>query len=118
MDLEAQEETRRQVLVTMFCCQIVNILGFVSLTVTVLAPSLHLCSVKQLQKVKMGVTLSFVTILFLWGRGQKGFSGSWLKDMLFWEKGFVFACLGKVIRVFTPSRVIWIRYDEGRPPKD
>lgn len=30
MDLEAQEETRRQVLVTMFCCQIVNILGFVS----------------------------------------------------------------------------------------
>ena len=32
---------------------------------------------------KMGVILSFVSILLLWERGQyKGFSGYWLKDML------------------------------------
>jgi hypothetical protein len=67
----------------------------------------------------MGVILSFVVSLFIWKRGQDtNFPGCLLKDMLFWEKGFVFACLEKVIRVFTPSRVIWIRYDEGRPPKD
>jgi hypothetical protein len=36
--------------------------------------------------------LSFVVILFLWERGQnKSFSGYWLKGMLIWEKGFVFA---------------------------
>ena len=64
----------------------------------------------------MGVILSFVVILFLWERGQnKGFSGYWLKDMLIWEKGFVFVFLEKVIKVFTPSRVIWIRFDRGRP---
>jgi hypothetical protein len=63
---------------------------------------------------KMGV--SFVVILFLWERGQyKGFSGYWLKKMLIWEKVFVFAFLENVISVYTPSRVIWIRYDEGRP---
>ena len=67
----------------------------------------------------MGVILSFVVILFLWERGQnKGFSGYWLKDMLIWEKGFVFAFLEKVISVYTPSRVIWIRFDRGRPPKE
>ena len=39
---------------------------------------------------KMGVILSFVVILFLWGKGQnKGFSGYWLKDMLILEKDFV-----------------------------
>jgi hypothetical protein len=38
----------------------------------------------------MGVILSFVVILFLWGKGQnKGFSGYWLKDMLILEKDFV-----------------------------
>jgi hypothetical protein len=63
--------------------------------------------------------LSFVVILFLWERGQNdGFSGYRLKDMLIWEKGFVFVFLEKVIKVFTPSKVMWIRYDEGRPPKD
>jgi hypothetical protein len=40
----------------------------------------------------MGVILSFMVILlFLWERGQtKGSSGSWLKDMLFWEKDYPF----------------------------
>ena len=67
----------------------------------------------------MGVILSFVVILFLWERGQyKGFSGYWLKDMLIWEKGLVFVFLEKVISVYTPSRVIWIRYDRGRPPEN
>ena len=67
----------------------------------------------------MGVILSFVVILFLWERGQnKGFSGYWLKDMLIWEKGFVFAFLEKVISVCTPSRVIWIRFDRRRPPRE
>ena len=67
----------------------------------------------------MGVILSFVVILFLWERGQnKGFSGYWLKDMLIWEKGFVFAFLEKVISVYTPSRVLQVRYDEGKPPED
>ena len=67
----------------------------------------------------MGVMSSFMVILFLWERGQnKGFSGYGLKDMLIWEKGFVFVFLEKVIKVFTPSRVIWIRFDRGRPPEN
>jgi hypothetical protein len=67
----------------------------------------------------MGVILSFVVILFLWERGQyKGFSGYWLKDMPIREKGFVFAFLEKVISVYPPSRVIWIRFDRGRPPEN
>jgi hypothetical protein len=39
--------------------------------------------------------LSFVVIvLFLWERGQaKGFSHYWLKDMLIWEKSFMFVIL-------------------------
>jgi hypothetical protein len=46
----------------------------------------------------MGVILSFVVIFILCKRGQnKGFSDSWLKDMLIWEKGFVFAFLEKVV---------------------
>ena len=54
---------------------------------------------------KMGVILSFVVILFLWERGQnKGFSGYWLKDMLIWEKGFVFVFLEKVISVLYTSQ--------------
>jgi hypothetical protein len=49
----------------------------------------------------MSVILSFVVILFLWERGiNKGFYGYWLKDMLIWEKGFVFVFLEKVIKVF------------------
>jgi hypothetical protein len=55
----------------------------------------------------MGMILSFVVILFLWERSQnKGFSGYWLKDMLIWEKCFVFVLLDKVISIYTPSRVI------------
>jgi hypothetical protein len=47
----------------------------------------------------MGVMLSFVVMLFFWERGQnKGFSGYCLKDMLIWEKVFVFAFLEKVIK--------------------
>jgi hypothetical protein len=67
----------------------------------------------------MGVIWGFMVILFLWERGQnKSFSGYWPKDMLIWEKGFVFVFLDKVISVYTPSRVIWIRYDKGRPPEN
>jgi hypothetical protein len=51
----------------------------------------------------MGMILSFVIILFLWEKCQyKDFSGYWLKDMLIWEKSFVFAFLEKVIGVYTP----------------
>ena len=60
-----------------------------------------------------------VVLLFLWDRGQAtGFPGYQLKDMLIWGKGFVFVFLEKVIKVFTPSRVIWIRFDRGRPPEN
>ena len=66
----------------------------------------------------MCVILSIVVVLlFLWDRGQAtGFPGYQLKDMLIWGKGFVFVFLEKVIKVFTPSRVIWIRFTRGRPP--
>ena len=67
----------------------------------------------------MGVILSFVVILFLWERGQnKGFSGYWLKDMLIWEKGFVFAFLEEVISVYAQFRVIRLRFDRERPPEN
>lgn len=60
-----------------------------------------------------------VVLLFLWGRGQAtGFPGYRLKAMLTWRKGFVFVFLEKVIKVFTPSRVIWIRSDRGRHPEN
>ena len=70
---------------------------------------------------KMGVILSFVVILFLWERGQAKhlmISSYWKKDMLFWERGSVFVLIGKKKRLWTPSRVIWIRYDRGRPSED
>jgi hypothetical protein len=38
--------------------------------------------------------------------------------MLIWEKGFICAFLEKVISVCTPSRVIWIRYEEGSPSEE
>jgi hypothetical protein len=38
--------------------------------------------------------------------------------MLIWGKAFVFVFLEKVIEVFIPSRVMWIRYEKGRPPED
>jgi hypothetical protein len=68
----------------------------------------------------MYVILSFVVVLlFLWVRGQAtGFSGYWMKVILIWGKGFIFLFLEKVIKVFTPSRVIWIRFDRGRPPEE
>jgi hypothetical protein len=54
----------------------------------------------------MGVILSFVITLFLCERVQaKGFSGYWLKDMIFWEKGSTFVFTEKEIRLWTPSRV-------------
>jgi hypothetical protein len=67
----------------------------------------------------MCVILSIVVVLlFLWNRGQAtGFPGCQLKDMLIWGKGFVFVFLTKVIKVFTPSRVIWIRFGRGRTPR-
>lgn len=33
-------------------------------------------------------------------------------------KGFIFVFLEKVIKVFTHSRVIWIRFDRRRPPEN
>jgi hypothetical protein len=66
----------------------------------------------------MGKILSFVVILFLWKRGlNKSLSDYQLKDMLIWGKYFVFMVLENVIKVFTPSRVKWIREDERRPPE-
>jgi hypothetical protein len=60
-----------------------------------------------------------VVLLFFWDRGQAtGFPGYQLKDMLIWGKGFVFGFLEKVIEVFTPSRVLWIRFDRGRHPEN
>jgi hypothetical protein len=66
------------------------------------------------------VILNIVVIsLFLCDRGQAtGFPGYQLKDMLIWGKGFVFVFLEKVIKVVTPSRVLWIRFDMGRPPEN
>jgi hypothetical protein len=46
---------------------------------------------------------------------------SWLlrlKDMLICGKDFVFVFLEKVIKVFIPSRVIWIRFDRGRTAEE
>ena len=38
---------------------------------------------------KTGVILSFVVISFLWERGlNKGFSDYWLKDRIWWNKGY------------------------------
>jgi hypothetical protein len=53
--------------------------------------------------------------------GQKaatGCPGYQLKDMLILKKGFVFVLLEKVIKVFTPSRVIWIRFDRWKTPEN
>ena len=68
----------------------------------------------------MCVILSIVVVLlFLWDRRQApGFPGYRLKDILIWGKGFFFVFLDKVIKVFTPSRVLWIRFDRGRPPEN
>jgi hypothetical protein len=38
--------------------------------------------------------------------------------MLFWESGSVFVLTVKERRLWTPSRIIWIRHDRGRPPED
>jgi hypothetical protein len=38
--------------------------------------------------------------------------------MLFLEKGSVIVLTGKDKMLWPSSRVIWIRYDRGRPPKD
>ena len=60
-----------------------------------------------------------VVLLFLWDRAQvTGFPGYQLKDMLIWGKDFVFVFLEKVIKVLTPSRVIWVRFDRGRPSEE
>ena len=71
----------------------------------------------------MGVFFGLVAILLkkkqLWERGQaRSFPGYWVKGVLIWEEGFVFVFLEKMISVYTPSRVIWIRYDKGRPPEN
>jgi hypothetical protein len=38
--------------------------------------------------------------------------------MLFEERGSVFVLTGKEKRLWTSSRVIWIRDDKGRTPED
>jgi hypothetical protein len=43
-------------------------------------------------------------------------SGYWTKVMLFWERDSVLT--GKEKKLWTPSKVICIRYDRGRPPED
>ena len=60
-----------------------------------------------------------VVLLFLWKRRRATrFPGCQLEDMLTWEKGFVFAFLEKVIRLWTPSRAIWISFDRGQLLED
>jgi hypothetical protein len=60
-----------------------------------------------------------VVLLFLWDGGQAtGFPGYQLKAMLIWGKGFVFVFLEKVIKVFTPSKIIWIRFDRRRSSEE
>ena len=44
--------------------------------------------------------------------------GYWTKGMLFWERGSIFVLIGKNKRLWTPSKVIWIRYDRERSPID
>ena len=44
--------------------------------------------------------------------------GCWTKGMLFWGRGPVFVLTGKKKRLWTPSKVIWITHDRGRPPED
>jgi hypothetical protein len=66
------------------------------------------------------MVLNLVIILkFLWERGQAKrlmISGHRTKDLLFWKGGSVFVLTGKK-RLWTPSSVIWIRYDKKRHPK-
>jgi hypothetical protein len=38
--------------------------------------------------------------------------------MLFLERGYVFLLIGKKKRLWTLSRLIWIRYDSRRLPED
>jgi hypothetical protein len=65
------------------------------------------------------VILSIVIVLlFFLDRGQAtGFPVYWMTAMLTWGKGFVFVFLEKVIKIFTTSRVIWIRFNRGIPPE-
>ena len=58
----------------------------------------------------MGV-IEFCGYVISLGERFKGFADHWLKDMLIWEKDLAFVFLEKVISVYTPSRVIWIRYE-------
>jgi hypothetical protein len=45
-------------------------------------------------------------------------SGCWSKNILFWGRGSVFVLTEKKKRLWTSSKVIRIRFDRGRPPKD
>lgn len=45
-------------------------------------------------------------------------SSYWTKDILLWERGSIFVVKGKEKRLWMPFRVIWIKYDLGRPPDD
>lgn len=69
---------------------------------------------------EMYVILNFLVILlFLWERCQaKNLSGYWLKHMLIWEKDLMFLLIGKVIRHWTPSRVLWVRKGRVSPPEE
>lgn len=67
----------------------------------------------------MGVILSFVVILFLCKRGQaKGFSGYWLKDMLFWEKGSTSVLTEKRDQALDPFQSYMDQIRQGETPEE
>ena len=70
----------------------------------------------------MSVVMSLVVVLtFLWEKDQAIHLVNfiyWTNGMLFWERVSVFVLTGKEKRLWTLSRVIWIRYDRVRPPED
>jgi hypothetical protein len=44
--------------------------------------------------------------------------GCWTKEMLFWERGSVFVLTENLEWLWTSSKVVRIKFDRGRPPKD
>jgi hypothetical protein len=45
-------------------------------------------------------------------------TGYWTKDIAILGESSVFMLTGKEKRLWTPSRMTWIRYDRGRPLED
>ena len=62
-----------------------------------------------------------VILNFFWNGGQAlplMISGYWTKVMLFWARGSAFVLTGKEKRLWTLSRLMWIRYNRESPPED